>query len=166
MMEERSTHRILLVDNDKESLIRARGFLESEGFEVIACNAGRKAIDYATYIQFDLLMTNALLTQVNGRDLATRIGHSLPGIKVLFMSPYSMEALIFHGICPCGSEFLLKPFEKSQVVAKVEQVLEQAPPWKTFLGQGHTRLPIKITDDDFLHSYSGSVGQMMQQGRN
>lgn len=59
--------------------------------------------------QFDILLTDIIMPQMNGRELANRLCSFKPFIKVLFVSAYSAEILKHHNLCPQGADYIKKP---------------------------------------------------------
>lgn len=125
-MEKR---RILLVDEERDFLQLAARCLQDGGFHVHRCETSGQAIEAASALHFDLLITDALLPRLNGRDLAGRMVAYLPRLKVLFTSIFSKDTLLFHKICPQGSPCIQKPFTEREMVAKAAFVLESHVCW-------------------------------------
>jgi DNA-binding response OmpR family regulator len=67
---------------------------------------------------------HVVMPGMNGRDLADRIGVMRPGLKILFMSGYSTEAVEAHGVLARGTTFLEKPFSPDVLLRKIRDVLD------------------------------------------
>lgn len=123
---------ILIVD-DERSIRELIGLnLSSHGFEVFQAEAGRHALEIVADpdITIDLLITDILMPQMNGRELANKIFSIKPHIKVLFISAYSAEILTSHNLCPDGADFIKKPFTLNALLEKISLVWERGPKWK------------------------------------
>ncbi len=74
----------------------------------------------------DLLMTDVVMPGISGRELAERLVHLRPGIKILYMSGYTDRAIVHHGILETGAVLLQKPFTLATLASKIREIL--APP--------------------------------------
>ena len=100
--------------------------LSSKGYTILTAenpsDVERLCVKHSGSI--DLLLTDMILPGVTGREVAKRVGAICPGIKVLYMSGYTDDALIrSHGLDESFA-FLQKPFSKGSVAAKVREVLD------------------------------------------
>jgi CheY-like chemotaxis protein len=126
----RGSERILLVED--ESLVRelTARILTSLGYEVTELADGAAAIARwsADPDAFDLLITDVVLPHMSGRELAnvlTRDGH---GPKVLFMSGYTDDAVLQHGVATEAMPFVQKPFTPAVLANAVRTVLDSSRP--------------------------------------
>jgi FixJ family two-component response regulator len=71
-----------------------------------------------------LLVTDVVMPEVDGRTLAESLGQRSPGLKVLYLSGYTGDAISERGILDSRLEFLAKPFTRSALLAKVRAVLD------------------------------------------
>ena len=74
--------------------------------------------------KIDLLMTDVVMPEMNGRDLAKNILSRYPGLKCLFMSGYTANVIAHHGVLDEDINFLQKPFSKGDLAAKVREALD------------------------------------------
>ena len=74
----------------------------------------------------DLALTDVVMPHLSGRELADRLGKRWPGIKVLFMSGYTDDTIVPHGVLENGSAFIQKPFSPEQLAVKVRELLMTA----------------------------------------
>jgi two-component system, cell cycle sensor histidine kinase and response regulator CckA len=125
----RGSEAVLLVE-DEESVRRvARIALELHGYQVLEAACGTEAIalvDNSGVI--DLLLTDVVMPEVSGRQLAEILRAGRPQLKVLFMSGHNDEAVIRHGLLEASSAFLQKPFTPLALARKVREILDQGAP--------------------------------------
>ena len=103
----------------------ARELLEDNGYTVLEATNGIDAIQVAEkYVKpIHLLLTDVVMPGMDGSKLAERMGHSYPGIKVLYMSGYTNDAIVHHGLLDSGVALLQKPFTRESLTRKVRDVL-------------------------------------------
>ncbi len=120
------TETIALVEDEKAVLDLATRVLRKKGYNVLPAENGRHALDViARYPdRIDMLVTDVVMPEMNGRDLADRIHVMRPGVRILFMSGYSAEAVAQHGVLAEGSAFLEKPFSPANLLRKVRELLD------------------------------------------
>jgi PAS domain S-box-containing protein len=118
---------ILLVEDDSAILKMTAMMLKSLGYHVITADSPGKAIHYAESESspIHLLMTDVVMPDMNGRDLANRIIKIHPGIKRLFMSGYTANIIAHHGVIDEGVQFIQKPFSMKQLNKKIRSVLDR-----------------------------------------
>jgi CheY-like chemotaxis protein len=129
-VEQRET--ILLVDDEPQVVNLVREMLVREGYQVLGFGDPKEALQEAksTENQLDLLLTDIVMPELNGRELADRIKAKLPDLKVLYMSGFMKETILkYYGITVTGIPFLQKPFTRETLARKVREVLD-APPEK------------------------------------
>lgn len=122
---------ILLVEDEECVRQVAREILELEGYLVISTANPHQALE-----QFerhdgavDLLLTDVVMPGMDGYDLAQKLAHMQPSIRVIFMSGYTENRLLRRGICNLHTAYLQKPFTLQALVDKVRQVLAGPEPW-------------------------------------
>lgn len=118
--------RILLVEDKSELLRSTADALRHLGYSVTECTAPPEAERLVAdgVLHPDLLVTDVVMPQMNGYELASRVAALRPGIKYLFVSGYPAEAIADRLIPFDGSHFLQKPFSLGALAAKIKAVLE------------------------------------------
>ena len=124
---KRGDETILLVEDEPAILGIAKTMLEKMGYRVVAAGTPGKAIRLAQEHtgEIHLLLTDVIIPEMNGRDLAKNILSIYPDLKRLFMSGYTANVIAHHGVLDEGVNFIQKPFSRDQLGAKVHEVLEQ-----------------------------------------
>jgi len=121
----RGSECILLVEDESAILRMATVMLERQGYTVLAASRPSEAIRLATDHPGDIqmLMTDVVMPEMDGRELATRVRAQYPAIKVLFMSGYMANTLSHRSILEEGSHFIGKPFSMNELWAEVRRTL-------------------------------------------
>ncbi len=119
---------ILLVEDEPAILRMTRMMLERTGYKVLAAGTPGEAIAFAREHagEIHLLMTDVVMPEMNGRDLAKNLLSLYPDLKRLFMSGYTANVIAHHGVLDEGVSFIQKPFSKGDLAAKVREVLDKA----------------------------------------
>ncbi|MGM0644412.1 MAG: ATP-binding protein, partial [Thermodesulfobacteriota bacterium] len=122
------TETILLVEDEPTILRMTRMMLEKKGYTVISASAPTEAVEKARNHSglIDLLMTDVVMPEMNGRDLAVQIAELYPGIRNLFMSGYTANVIAHQGVLDDGVAFIQKPFSMADMTVKVREVLNTA----------------------------------------
>ena len=117
---------ILLVEDEPAILEMTAQMLEILGYQVVAAENPGKAIRLAReYVgEIHLLVTDVVMPEMNGWNLANNILSIHPNIKRLFMSGYTANVIAHHGVLDPGVNFIQKPFSREQFGAKVRKVLD------------------------------------------
>ena len=102
--------------------------LERLRYRVIAAATPGEAIRLAHEHQgrIDLLMTDVVMPEMNGRELAENLLSHYPDLKRLFMSGYTANVIAHHGVLDEGVHFIQKPFSKKDLGRKLREVLESS----------------------------------------
>jgi signal transduction histidine kinase/CheY-like chemotaxis protein len=119
---------ILLVEDSKLLAKVTRDFLEGEGFTVLLAASPREAIQVAEAYQgpIQLLLTDVVLPEMNGKQLAEALHARRPEMKVLYMSGYTNGILSEHAFQAADVAFIEKPFSQQALSKKVRQTLGQS----------------------------------------
>jgi CheY-like chemotaxis protein len=123
---------ILLVEDEPMILDITTKMLERQGYTVQAAATPGEAIRLAREHagEIHLLMTDVVMPEMNGRDLARDLLSLYPNLKRLFMSGYTADVIAHHGVLDEGVEFIQKPFSVQALAVKVREVLDE-PTWAT-----------------------------------
>jgi two-component system, cell cycle sensor histidine kinase and response regulator CckA len=116
---------ILLVEDELSILHLGKRMLEGLGYRVLAAGTPGEALRLAEQNpgEIDLLMTDVVMPEMNGSNLARRLLSLYPDMKRLFMSGYTANVIAHHGVLDEGVYFIQKPFSKAELSAKVRQAL-------------------------------------------
>ena len=121
---------ILVVEDELAVRVLVRRVLERNGYTVLDADSGKAAIALLdeTSVVPDMLLTDVVMPGMSGRELADHLEARLPGVKVLYMSGYTDEAIVHHGVLDPGVAFLQKPFTPDVLLLKVKEVLGAPSP--------------------------------------
>ncbi len=117
---------ILLVEDESMILDMTKTMLEYQGYTVLTAATPGEAIHLAeSYTsRIDLLMTDVVMPEMNGRDLAKNLVARRPNLKCLFTSGYTANVIAHHGVLDEGVHFIQKPFNMMILTTKVRDVLD------------------------------------------
>jgi len=120
---------ILLVEDEVAILELGSYILEQRGYTVLTASSPANALELVLEYRgtIDLLITDVVMPEMSGRNLAKEIVAIRPGTKVLFISGYTADVISHHGGLESDIHFLEKPFLASSLGRKVREVLDQAP---------------------------------------
>lgn len=121
------TETILMVEDDGMVLKMGRNMLEKLGYTVQASSGPLKALQMvkASDQKIDLVITDVIMPEMNGRALAEQMYVLDSEIKVLFMSGYTADVIAHRGVLDEGVSFLHKPFTNKGLAVKVREILDQ-----------------------------------------
>ena len=120
---ELGSETIMLVEDDASVRTLVQVMLEAKGYQVLAAGGAEEAERLCTSA-VDLLLTDVIMPEVNGRSLAERLATTAPAMRILFMSGYSDEAVYRHGEISPDAAFIEKPFSDRALARKVREVLD------------------------------------------
>ncbi len=121
----RGSDTVLLVEDEPSLLAFSERLLNSLGYRVLAATGPQQALrlaaDYAEPI--DLLLTDVVMPEMNGRDLWQRLRETRPSVKCLYTSGYTANVISHHGVLDQDVHFLSKPFSPAELAARIREAL-------------------------------------------
>ena len=122
----RGSETILLVEDDAGVRKLAKTILQTHGYTVLEAAQGEDALRLSGQHEglIHLMVTDMVMPEMSGRELAERLKPLRPNMKVLLMSGYTDKAMLHHGEMDPGAAFLQKPFTPQTLARKVREVLD------------------------------------------
>ncbi len=121
------TETILLVEDDETLRELTHEVLDGYGYHVLDAANSDEALSISERYEktIHLLLTDVVMPGMSGRDVADRLAELRPEIKVLFMSGYTDDAIVHHGVLDADASFIEKPFAPDALARKVRDVLDE-----------------------------------------
>jgi two-component system, cell cycle sensor histidine kinase and response regulator CckA len=125
----RGTETILLVEDEPQVRNLARGILTRAGYQVLEATDGEDALMLSGRFAgtIHLVVTDVVMPKMSGRELVEQLVRLRPETKVLFMSGYTDDTIVHHGVLEREVAFLQKPLTPQSLTIKVREVLGGAP---------------------------------------
>ncbi len=122
----RGSESVLLVEDEGQVRGLAREILETCGYRVLEAACAEEAISIYENLDcpVDLVITDVVMPGLSGRQLAERLREVSPGLRVIYMSGYTNDAVVQRGVMEASAEFLQKPFTAASLARKVRDVLD------------------------------------------
>ncbi len=122
----RGSETILLVEDEDVVRSLAQEVLEQAGYRVFSVSRGNETLRLfqESAERIDLLLTDVVMPEMSGKELAERLADLRPAMRVLFMSGYTDEAIVHHGIVDSDVQFIQKPFSPESLAKKIREVLD------------------------------------------
>jgi len=119
---------ILIVEDDPSILKLAWQILVGLGYTVLTAGTPEGAISLAKKHtgRIHLLITDVIMPEMNGHELANTLQSDFPDLKCLFMSGYTADTIAHHGVLDEGVDFIQKPFSKRDLAAAIRKILDPA----------------------------------------
>jgi DNA-binding response OmpR family regulator len=119
---------ILVVEDQEEVRAVVRNALQAHGYTVVEAPDGPSALSLLGEVPHgvDLLLTDVVMPQMSGRELAERCRAIHGDLRVLYMSGYTDDAIVRHGVLAAGIDLLPKPFAVTQLLARVRGLLDRS----------------------------------------
>jgi PAS domain S-box-containing protein len=120
---------ILLVEDEEALREMTRRMLESSGYAVLTAEDPAKALEIAQQRpgEIRLLLTDVVMPGMGGRKLAEQMVATQPRARVLYISGYTDNSIVHHGVLSADVAFLQKPYTRNCLLAKVREVLDSPP---------------------------------------
>lgn len=117
--------RILVVEDEPSILKLIEKLLKRYGYDVMIASTPAKALEKARAVdgEIDLLITDVIMPEMNGRELVEQLKAILPNLKYLYMSGYTADVIARSGVLEDGVTFIQKPFSSRDLAAKVREVM-------------------------------------------
>jgi two-component system, cell cycle sensor histidine kinase and response regulator CckA len=124
--QRRGEETILIVEDDQALRELAKNILANQGYKVFAAQNPEEVREICKTqgTKIDLLLTDVIMPQMSGKDVAQMCTATIPTLKVLYMSGYTSDVIMHHGVLEEGLAFLQKPFTPVSLTAKVREVLD------------------------------------------
>ena len=122
----KGTETVLVTEDDISILNIVSDLLSNSGYHVHAASNGHEALAMVrdSYKKFDLLITDVIMPLMGGRELADKLNEIQPNIPVLYMSGYTDNSIVHHGVLEEGVAFIQKPFSTIDFAKKVREILD------------------------------------------
>jgi len=118
---------VLLAEDEEMVRELVTSMLKQQGCRVLVGKNGKETLDMLDNCghPVDLLLTDVIMPDMNGRELFVRVSSRYPEVKVLYMSGYTENVIAYHGVLDPGVNFIQKPFSVKDLTAKIREVLSQ-----------------------------------------
>jgi PAS domain S-box-containing protein len=120
------TQTVLVVEDEKGLRELAKRLLQRQGYTVlVAANADEALRLFEAHPSIDVLLTDVVMPGASGPELTRQLVEQRPALRVIYMSGYTEDAIVHHGVLKPGIAFLNKPFNSETLGAKIREVLER-----------------------------------------
>ncbi|MGH7350114.1 MAG: response regulator, partial [Candidatus Rokuibacteriota bacterium] len=118
---------ILLVEDEEDVRALAREVLERQGYTVLEAGDGAEALGVCETAgdRIDVILTDVVMPRMGGRELVDRVRATKPAMPVLYMSGYTEDAILRHGVRDASMLLLGKPFTPAELIGKIREVLDK-----------------------------------------
>lgn len=118
---------VMVVEDDQSVRNMTMAMLSRKGYNVMAADSGGNCLDILSNLNkpVDVLLTDVIMPDMNGKELYSKVAKRFPGMKVIYMSGYTDEIIAHHGVLSGGVHFLQKPFSVRDVALKIRRVIDE-----------------------------------------
>jgi two-component system, cell cycle sensor histidine kinase and response regulator CckA len=122
---QKGTETVLLVEDEERVRDMTKEILQESGYQVLEAKHGQDALLVADRHSgtIHLMLSDVVMPQMSGRELAERLAPLHKDMKVLYMSGYTDDAIVHHGVLDEGMSFIEKPFTPNALARKVRELL-------------------------------------------
>ncbi len=122
----KGTETILVVEDEEMVRKVAVRILTRLGYNVMSANDGNHAlvVTKENDVPVDLVLTDVVMPEMNGREMAEKLGEQHPEMKILYTSGYTKNVISQHGVLDEGLDFVGKPYTPLELAQKVREVLD------------------------------------------
>jgi DNA-binding NarL/FixJ family response regulator len=127
-LTNQASNKLLLVDDDVSLISLLKDYLEIQGYQVIAANNGRQALETLEKYIPDMIICDVMMPEVDGYEFVTNLRKrpDVGWIPVLFLSALSQSLDRIKGLNLGASTYMNKPFEPEELLAQVKSILNQS----------------------------------------
>jgi CheY-like chemotaxis protein len=106
-----------------------------QGYTILECSSGNEALDYCAKYHgpIDLVLTDVVMPGLTGGELGRKLQRLYPQIKILYMTGYTEDTVVHHGVVNAGVRLLQKPFTPQILTRKVREVLDTHQPFSVLV---------------------------------
>jgi len=135
---------VLLVEDERDVRELASLLLKKQGYTVMEAQDGEDALQICGQYQglINLMVTDVVMPGISGRELAEHVALLRPEMKVVYMSGYTDDAIIHHGVLEKGVNFIQKPFALLRFAQKVREVLDESGTFQGYVTSSQTNVTI------------------------
>lgn len=120
-----NTKRILIVDDDPQVLSGLDLMLSSNGYETDTAGGGARALEMVRTISFDAVLLDVIMQGMDGIEVLREIRRLAPQTAVMLISGYAESDRVLEALHTGASDYIVKPCEEDELVARVEQTLSR-----------------------------------------
>jgi len=124
-MDHNGSETILVVEDNEQVRDIVCNILEVHGYKVLESENGQEARNAMASEPVDLLLTDVVMPDMNGKELHAELVKDFPGMKVIYMSGYTDNVIAHHGVLDEGVDFIQKPINTYTLVSKIREVLDR-----------------------------------------
>jgi len=138
---EGGTETLLLVEDEPAVRRASAEFLRLQGYDILEAKDGREALSVAKQHKsiIHLLVTDVVMPNMSGGELAKQLAQLLPAMKFLFVSGYAGKTILDHKVVDLETNFLQKPYSLKQLSAKIRSALRAAKPSPSGCSEGQSQ---------------------------
>jgi DNA-binding response OmpR family regulator len=121
-------HKILIVDDEPSIIVPLQFLMEQNGYEVMVAFSGEEAMETITSYDPDLILLDIMLPVIDGFEVCQRVRENPEWnhIRIILLTAMGSEANVAKGMALGADAYITKPFSNSEVVAKVNSLLQRA----------------------------------------